>query len=108
MKAVVWQDRGRGEPLSSHIWVIRTAAPLGRHPSDVLIRILDIAGFAVDAVLRVDDKARITALLHPFIDAGRTITRRRSAIDVMLGRFLQRHFPYDQMRSLAFFVVGIG
>ena len=41
---------------ASHIRIVRPAAALGRHPGDVLVRVLDVAGFAVDAVLRVDDE----------------------------------------------------
>jgi hypothetical protein len=37
----------------SHVRVVRTAGAL-RHPVDVLVGILDVAGLAVDAVLRVD------------------------------------------------------
>src|SRR4051812_45708044 len=61
LKAAVWQHRGREELLSSHIWVVRTPASFGRHPNDVLIRVLDIASFAVDAVLRIDDVAQRAA-----------------------------------------------
>ena len=43
---------------SSHIGVIGSAAALGRNPGDVSIGILDVARFAVDAVLRVDHEAR--------------------------------------------------
>ncbi len=46
-----------------HIRVVRPAAALGRGPDDVLRRVLDVAGFAVDAVLGVDLEARVLALL---------------------------------------------
>ena len=59
LKAPMWQHRGRlGRPSPSHIRVIRPAAAFGRNPGDVLIRVLDVAGFAVDAILRVDDEFR--------------------------------------------------
>ena len=48
---------------SSHIGIIRPFAALWHRPVDVLRRILDVAGFAVDAVLGVDLKARRLALL---------------------------------------------
>src|SRR4051812_22373945 len=38
----------------SHVRIVRSARPLGGLPVDVLVRILDVAGLAVDAVLRVD------------------------------------------------------
>ena len=38
----------------SHIRIIRAATALGRNPGDVLIGILDVAGFAVNTILRVD------------------------------------------------------
>ena len=42
----------------SHVRIVRPAAALRRDPVDVLRRILDVAGFAVDAVLRVDLEPR--------------------------------------------------
>src|SRR4051812_11705981 len=54
----------------SHIRVVRTAATLRRDPLDVLPRILDVAGFAVDAILRIDLQplsrsiSRIDELVH--------------------------------------------
>src|SRR6185312_11933401 len=36
----------------SHVGIIRPAGALRRHPGDVLIRVLDVAGFTVNAVLR--------------------------------------------------------
>ena len=56
---------------SSHARIVRAAAALGHHPVDVLVGVLDIAGLAVDAVLRVDHVARLAALLHPLVDARR-------------------------------------
>jgi hypothetical protein len=39
----------------SHVLIVGTASTLGRHPVDILIGILDVAGLTVDAILRVDD-----------------------------------------------------
>src|SRR5262245_24092471 len=39
---------------SSHVRIVRSAAALGSDPDDILRRILDVAGLAVHAVLRVD------------------------------------------------------
>ena len=42
----------------SHIGVIRSAATLGRNAGDVLVRIIDVKGFAVDEVMRIDQEER--------------------------------------------------
>src|SRR5690606_38681230 len=46
----------------SHVLVDRPFTPLGRDPVDVLVRVLDVTGLAVHAVLRIDDEARIGTL----------------------------------------------
>src|SRR5580693_2963269 len=84
----------------SHIRVIRPAAAFGWHPGDVLVGVLDVAGFAVDAILRVDDEARLATLLDPFVDAGWAIARRRPGIDVVLGGFLQSPVAHQKMHRL--------
>ena len=53
---------------------IGTAATLRHHPDDVLLRILDIAGFAVHAVGCVDLKSRLAVLLDDFVNACRAIS----------------------------------
>src|ERR1035438_7145642 len=85
--AVSWP----GRPPVSHIWIVGPAAALRRNPGDVLIRVLDVASFAVDAILRVDDEFRRAALVYPFINAGRAIACGRSIENVMFGALLQRH-----------------
>src|SRR5437588_13129137 len=65
-----------------HIRVIGASAAFGSDPVDVLGRVLDVACFAVDAILGVDLKSRFTTLaLDEFIDACRAITLLRSRID---------------------------
>ena len=59
-----------------HPRVVRPAAALRRHPIDILGRVLDIAGLAVQAVLRVDLEARRAPLLDHLVDRGRAITLR--------------------------------
>src|SRR5258706_5000738 len=54
-----------------HVRVIRAAAALGHDPDDVLLRILDVAGLAVHAVLGVDLQPRGTPLGDEFIHPGR-------------------------------------
>src|SRR3974390_1589457 len=79
---VSWND-------NLHIRIIRPAAAFRRHPGDVLVRILDVAGFAVDAILSVDHELRRAALLYPFIHARRAVARGRAGKDVVLGALLQ-------------------
>src|SRR3712207_3051401 len=77
-------DHGRSPDLPpSHIHVVRPAAAFGRHPVDVLVGVLDVACFAVHAVLGVDWVAHADGgrILNPFVDAGRAITLRRSGVD---------------------------
>src|SRR3954471_16753671 len=62
-------ERAARAAARSHPAVVRPAAALGRDPDDVLRRILDVAGLAVHAVLRVDLQARlrikVDELVHP-------------------------------------------
>src|SRR5262249_9744711 len=95
------------EKNHSHVLIIWSTTPFGRDPGDVAVWILDVAGFAMDAVLRVDHEGWITALLHPFIDTRRTVALRGAGIDVVLGRLLQRHLGDLQMNGLVVLMVGI-
>ena len=92
----------------SHIRIVRAAGTLRNRPGDVLRRVLDIAGFAVDAVLGVDLETRVGAirLPHDFIHARRAVALRRlvesrQVIGDRNGRILEL-----QMDRLVFFVVG--
>ena len=60
---------------ASHIGIVRTAATLRGSPIDVLRGILDVASFAMDAILRVDMETRIVAMAisDNLIDSGRAI-----------------------------------
>src|ERR1700678_2900023 len=102
--AVSWPAVGPGRPDPgrltqswSHRLIIGAAAALRRNPGDVAVRILDVAGFAMDAVLGVDDKAGTCRLLGPFIDPGRAIAVGGTGIDVMLGGLLQVHVGHLQV-----------
>src|ERR1700722_7892271 len=88
----------------SHCLVIRPAAALRRNPGDVAVRVLDVAGFAMDAILGVDLVTRPGRLLDPFIDASRAIAVGRPGIDVVLGGLLQVHVGDLQMNRLVLFV----
>src|SRR5262245_66006366 len=93
-------------PGRSHVRIARPAPALGGNPGDVLIRVLDIAGLAVNAVLRVDHVAGPTPLLHPFIDTGRAIARRRTTVDIVLGGLLATEISDIGVRPLGLLVIG--
>ena len=64
-----------------HIGVVRSAGALGRHPNDILRRVLDVAGLAVNAVLGVDLEARGAVLVfNHFVDTGRAVTLCRLVV----------------------------
>ena len=95
-----------------HIGVIRTAAALRRRPVDVLGGILDVADFAVDAILRVDDEARVGApgfvAVDDFVDAGGTIEPRRFAIAGQVVADRRGGIAQAQMDRLVLLVADIG
>src|SRR5216684_947441 len=96
-------SRNRGRPATQpvtralHGLVIGSATALRRNPGNVAIGILHVTGFAVNAVLGVDHEFGTRRLIHPFIDARRAITIRRSGIDVVLRGLLQIHVRDLQM-----------
>ena len=92
----------------SHRLIIGSATALGRNPDDVAVWILHVAGFAVDAILGVDDEAWPGRLLDPFIDAGRAITIGRTGVDIVFGSLLQAHVGDLEMDRLVLFMVGVG
>src|SRR5215470_9414696 len=59
------RSRGRSR-CQLHLGVVRTASALRSSPCDVADGILDVAGLAVDAVLRIDDELEIGTLADPF------------------------------------------
>src|SRR5215204_2031979 len=89
--------RRPGSRLISHIHVVRPAAALGRNPVDVLVRVLDVAGFAVDAVLGVDLVAHAALALDPFVHTRRAVELRGAAIDIVLGGLLQGRILHLEM-----------
>src|SRR3989338_6397144 len=56
----------------SHIGIIRAAAALRRCPVDVLRRVLDVAGFAVNAVGGVDLQTGTVAVVDELVNSGGT------------------------------------
>src|SRR5256885_16570613 len=69
-------------PLSHlHGRVIGASAAFGCDPVDILGRVLDVARFAMDAILGVDLQPRFTVLgIHEFVHARRTIISFRASI----------------------------
>src|SRR4051812_43939189 len=89
-----------------HIGIIRSSSALGHDPVDVLRRVLDVAGLAVDAILGVDLEPRPPLFLDKFIDARRTISLLRTCINgqIHLGGYvgiLER-----QVNGLVFLMIG--
>src|ERR1700676_5241343 len=64
--------------------VTGSTAALGRHPVDVLRRILDVAGLAVHAVLRVDPQLRLAGEFLDLIHARRTIPRLGTGVFLVI------------------------
>src|SRR4051812_17767723 len=95
-------------PARLHIGIIRPSSALGNDPVDVLGRVLDVAGFAMNAILRVDLEARAGRLLDEFVDPGRAIS--------LLGTRIERQVDLDrnvrvlerQMNRLVLLVIGVG
>src|ERR1700690_1600412 len=61
-------------PCRLHAVVVRAAATLGGYPGDDLVWVGNVAGFAVDAIRRVQADAfavRLRAIVHHFVDIGR-------------------------------------
>src|SRR5436309_5635116 len=92
---------------SLHVGIVGAAAAFRRDPDDVLQRVLDIAGLAVHAVLRVDPQARRGLEIHELIDTRRAVALLRPGIDLQIlqgyGRILER-----QVDRLVLVVVGVG
>src|SRR2546426_8356376 len=92
---------------SLHVGIVGAAAAFRRDPDDVLRRVLDVAGLAVHAVLRVDLQARRGLEVDELIDTGRAVALLRPGIDLQIlqgyGRILQ-----GQVNRLVLVVVGVG
>src|ERR1700712_579454 len=82
-------SRNRGQRAPLHRLVVGSAAALRRNPGDVAVRVLYVAGFAVDAILGVDLETRAGGFLDPFVNAGRTVAVRRTGKNVVFRCLLQ-------------------
>lgn len=94
--------------LSLHICVVRPLAALRRHPLDILPRILDVAGFAVNAVLGIDLQAWCgIGRRDDFIDPGRAVALFRGVVEGQVDGDGQRRIAQAQMAGLVFLMVRI-
>ncbi len=106
----------KGPPISGafvvqrfdlHVRVSRAARAFRRHPGDVLCRVLDVAGLAVNAVLGVDLEALLAVFLgHHFIHAGRAVTLGRFIVHRQVLGDRNARVGQLQVARLLFFVVG--
>src|SRR5437868_12922559 len=96
-------------PLSSlHVRVIGSSPAFGRDPVDVLGRVLDVAGLAVDAILGVDLQARLAiGFLDKLINSRGAITLLGSGIDRQVDRGRYVGILERQMNRLVFLVIGV-
>src|SRR6266853_729938 len=92
-----------------HIWVVRSIATLWRNPDDVLGRVLDVAGLAVNAVLRVDLEAVGTvAVFHEFVYARRAVAAFGSRVFREVQGDGNGGVLENQVAGLVLLVVRIG
>src|SRR5580704_13621233 len=95
----------------SHAVVIRSAATLGRHPGDDLVRIGDVAGLAVHTVRRVQADALSVGLrgvVDHLVDIGWTEILARAAEFFYAARVADVSIVNDEMGWLVLFVLGAG
>src|SRR5262245_4835221 len=91
-----WQD-----PALSHVRIVWPAAPFGGDPVDVLRRILDVAGLAVDAVLGVDHEPRGAFVdADVLVDTGRAVARLRAMVERPVDRLGDRRILEPQVARL--------
>ena len=93
-----------------HPGVIWTPTAFRHDPVDILRRVLDVAGLAVHAILRVDLETLVTGFVGQyFVHTGRAIPHGGLAIKWQV--LLQREYPdlrQLQMTDLVLFVIGTG
>src|SRR5208282_1804624 len=96
----------------SHARIVRSAPAFRRDPDDVLPRILDVAGLAVNAVRGIDLQplCRTARGLvgDEFVNRGRTIALLRSVVDLEIDADRNGRVAQAQMHRLVFLVVGVG
>src|SRR5690625_4580561 len=91
-----------------HIWIVRSTTTFWRDPDNVLRRVLDVAGLAVDAVLRVDLQTRLAgAVFDEFINPRRTVATLRPSELGQVDVDRNRGIGQRQVSRLVLFVVGV-
>src|ERR1017187_7960863 len=84
-------------------------AALGGHPGDVLGRILDVAGLAVDTVLGVDlQSGSVSLVADDLVDAGRAVALLRRVIEGKIYLDGDVRVLQPQVTGLILLVVGVG
>src|SRR6266404_5037532 len=94
-----------------HAVVVRSAAALGWDPGNDLIRVGDVAGFAVNAIRRVQANALrvgLSGVVNHFVDIGGAEILARVAEFFYAARIADVGVVNDQVRGLVLFVLGAG
>src|SRR6267154_3431548 len=93
----------------SHPVVIRSAPTFRRHPGDDLVRVGNVAGFAMDAVRRIQADAlavRLGRVIHHFVYVRGTEILAGTAILLHAALVANVRIVNDEMRRLILFVLG--
>ena len=94
-----------------HIRIVRPASAFRRNPLDVFGRVLDIASFAMDAVLGVDNKSRVgtTCLVrvNDFVDASWAVEARGFPEPGQIVTDGDVRIMQPEMDGLILFVIGV-
>ena len=90
-----------------HGFVVRAVAAFGSDPVDVLGRVFDIAGFAVQAVLRMNVQARLPVFLRKLVHARRAVAGFGAGILRPVDAYRHAGITQHQVAGLIFRMVGI-
>src|SRR2546421_4579091 len=92
-----------------HVWVVRSTSTLWGDPDDILGRVLDVAGLAVNAVLRVDLEAvGAVVVFHEFVHARRTVAAFGARVFREVQADGDTRVLENQVAGLVLLVVRIG
>ena len=97
--------RIRMEAERLHGGVVRAARAFWRNPGNVLGGVLDITGFAVDAVLGIDSKTGASFRLLELINSCRAKALFRSCISRVVGLYGNSGLSQLQVDRLVFLMV---
>ena len=88
--------------------VIRPAAAFRRAPINILRWVLDVAGFAMHAILRIDHQARLAFFhAHRLINPSGAIAAFGAGECFEIHALPARRIAQLQMRGLVFLMIGI-